>query len=482
MWTLSKMMGILFNFKFFTKTQEEREWPQALAIVTASMAAFVAGLLTSWSSPFLIKITNDKVSYNISEKDASYFTIIQPTAMVLTCVIFSILCDKIGRKRTLLLITVPHLCSWILAAVAKNVYVFYASRCCAGIGDGCLFAALPMYIGEVASPKVRGTWGNCLVSSMYLGEFVIQAMGYFLNVKQTSYACMPISILFFVLFWFMPESPYYLIMQDCDEEAKRALAFLNRKLDVEDDFQKLRMDVKRQMSEAGTWKDLFTIKSNRKALISAIFLRSSQQLGGTTVFIMNIEFIFEKSKGGVSPQVSSMIYLGLCLLLNILVIVFVVERLGRRLCYILSLSLASIPLLVLSVYFFIEKYVSDVDLGFLNWIPIVAMISYQICNSFGMAVIPTLMLGELFSTSVKSKAMTVLMIDFGLMIFVTNNVLHALQSVIGLCGPFLLFAVSNIISAFMTMWLVPETRGKTLEQIQQLLKKEVDERIEVVRI
>ncbi|XP_050498226.1 facilitated trehalose transporter Tret1-like [Diabrotica virgifera virgifera] len=478
-------MGVLWTFNAFRLNKgnedNEKEWPQALAIVIGCLAALTTGMLTSWSSPFLLKITKDKENYDISEHDASFFTIVHPAAMIVTCVIFSILCDTIGRKKTLLLITIPHLLSWVLAALAQNVYVFYASRICAGIGDGCMYAALPMYIGEVASPKVRGTWGNCMVSAMYLGEFLIHVIGCFLGVKETSYACIPLVGLFFVLFCFMPESPYYCVIKGKEDEAKQALKFLKRKHDIEEDYEMLKNDVKRQMSESGTWKDFFMIKSNRKALMSAIFLRSSQQLGGTTVFIMNTQFIFEKAKGGVSPEVSSMIYLGLCLILNIVVIIFVVERLGRRLCYILSLSLSAIPLLVLSVYFFIDQHVHDVDISFLNWIPIVAMISYLIFNSFGMAVIPTLMLGELFSTSVKSKAMTVLMIDFGLMIFVTNNILYALQSVIGLCGPFLFFAICNIISTFLSFFLVPETRGKTLEQIQQTLKKEVADKHEIKR-
>lgn len=389
---------------------------------------------------------------------------------MVTCIMFSYLCDIIGRKKTLLLISIPHLLSWILAAFAKSVYVFYASRIFAGISDGCLFAALPMYIGEVASPKVRGTWGNGMVSAMYLGEFLIHIIGCYFGVADTSYICIPLTVLFFIFFSFMPESPYFYIMKGNHEKGKQALRFLKRKQNIDDDYLALTNDVKRQMSESGSWKDLFCIKTNRKALISAVFLRSSQQLGGTSVFIMNTEFVFEKAKGGVSPETSSMIYLGLCFVLNIIVIVFVVDKLGRRLSYILSLSLSSIPLLILTLYFYFDQFHPELGIGDNNWIPIAAMIVYQLFNSFGMAVIPTLMIGELFSTSIKSKAMTMLIMDFGLMIFLTNNILFNLDRYVGLYGPFLFFALSNIISVILAFFLIPETRGKTLEEIQQSLK------------
>ncbi|KAG5888466.1 hypothetical protein JTB14_017697 [Gonioctena quinquepunctata] len=452
--------------------QNEKNWPQILAIVIACLAPLGNGLLYAWSSPFLPKITKDKENYDITENEASHFNTIQPLTMIVCCNLFSKLCDIIGRKRTLLLIAVPHIIAWILQAVARTVYVFYAARICAGISDAILFSTLPIYIGEIASPRVRGTWGNGLVTTMMTGQLLINVIGSSFDVVQTSYICISVPIVFFILFSLMPESPYFYIMQNRDEDAKHVLRFLKRRQDVDFDLFVLKMDVERQMSESGTWRDLLTTKSNRKALISGIFLRTSQQLSGMTVFLMYTQYIFEKSGGDISSELASIIFLGLSLILNLLVVVFIVHRLGRRISYVISAIPCAVVLLALSIYFYLDQYCPNVNVAFLNWVPITGMISYQIFSSVGLSVIPTLMLGELYSASVKSKAMAVLMIIFGCAVFISNNVFYFLNSYIGLYAPFLFFAICTSISALLSFVLIPETKdakcNRQLPDLQEL--------------
>nr|XP_023026697.1 facilitated trehalose transporter Tret1-like isoform X1 [Leptinotarsa decemlineata] len=448
----------------------EKKWPQILAIVLACLAPLTNGLQLAWTSPFIPKITKDKEHYDISEEEASYLTIIQPIAMILTSPFSSKLCDIIGRKRTLMLITLPHTMSWILAAVATDIYTFYGSKICSGMASGIAFAALPMYIGEVSCPEVRGTWGNLFSSAIYLGEFVMAILGSYFNVEETSYICISIPILFSILFSFMPESPYFYIMKEKPDYAKTSLRFFKRKVNIDHDFMLLQNDVTRQMSESAEWIDFIKIESNRKALSAAIFLRTSQVFGGLTLFIVYIQFIFEKSGGNVSPELSSMIYTGLSFVLNIFVVIFVVDRLERKSAYICSIGPCSVILLLVSAYFYVDRYYPDTVGTSFKWVPITGMISYMIFASFGVAVIPTLMLGELFSTSVKSKAMTIMSIIFGMLSCVTYYIFHFLYFSIGLYAPFLFLGCCNAISTVLSHFLIPETKGKTLEEIQQALK------------
>nr|CAI5862374.1 unnamed protein product [Callosobruchus analis] len=75
----------------------------------------------------------------------------------------------------------------------------------------------------------------------------------------------------------MPESPYYLLMKGKEEAARRSLEKLTRKKNVATDFEQLKSDVKRQMSETGSWRDLVCIRANRKALIAGVLMRCAQQ-------------------------------------------------------------------------------------------------------------------------------------------------------------------------------------------------------------
>ncbi|XP_018561359.1 facilitated trehalose transporter Tret1-like [Anoplophora glabripennis] len=444
-------------------------WPQVLAILIVCLVPFTCDLFFSWSSPFLLKIINDKSIYDISEEEGSYFTVIPPISMILTSIFFSNLNDKLGRKPTILINSVPHIIAWILTATATNVWMFYASRLVAGIADGLMFASVPMYIGEITTPKVRGVWGNALNFAIYLGQFAITAIGSYCDVKQTSYICICFPVIHISLFYFMPESPYFYIMKGRFEEARESLRWLRKKHDVEEDFILLKADVERQMSESGTWKDLLTINSNRKALFAGVFLRISQQLGGISVFVVYTQYIFQKSGGNLSPQVSSMIFVGTLCILN-LVGGYTLDLFGRRLSYIVSLATCGIVLLIESVYFYIDQFETQIDIKFLNWIPITGMMIFVLFYSFGLGVVPTLMLGELFSASVKAKGLSVLTALFGILVCTITKLFHVLTTNFGLYSPFLLFSVNCLVSTILAIYLIPETKGKTLEQIQQSLK------------
>lgn len=83
----------------------------------------------------------------------------------------------LGTKKSLWFLGVPHLVSWIIVVFAVSKWAFYAARFTAGIGDAVFFSAGPPYIGEITSPKVRGTWAFLPIFTVYLGSTVITALG-----------------------------------------------------------------------------------------------------------------------------------------------------------------------------------------------------------------------------------------------------------------------------------------------------------------
>uniref|UniRef100_A0A6P7EZX8 Facilitated trehalose transporter Tret1-like n=1 Tax=Diabrotica virgifera virgifera TaxID=50390 RepID=A0A6P7EZX8_DIAVI len=450
--------------------EKEKYWAQILTILVANIAGLTEGLHFSWVSPFLVKIANDKVNYNITEEEGSYFNIVTPVAMTICTPLFARLSDRIGRKRTFLLIAIPHMLAWIIKAFATNKYHFYIARFMAGAANGCSFSVLPIYMGEISHPDIRGTWGNALPTSMFIGELLINIIGSYCGVRMTSFICMPLPILFVVLFWFMPESPYWYIMKGRYDEAKKSLKFLKRKQNVDGDFKQLREDVERQLTESGNWIDLFKIKSNRRAFVAGLFLRLTQQTSGMGVFLVYTQFIFQKSGGNVTHQMASIIYFATSLVLNLFALFFIVKRFSRKGCYIVSVSAAGVVLYIMGTYFYLDSN-TNTDLSSFQWMPITSMVLHQVFLSFGISVLPTLMLGEIFTANIKSKAMTLLMIEFGLGNILMNMIFYNLNAGIGFYAPFFFFAGCCTFATIAGFYIIPETKGKTLEEIQQLLKK-----------
>ncbi|XP_072392798.1 facilitated trehalose transporter Tret1-like [Diabrotica undecimpunctata] len=449
---------------------DEKIWPQVLAILIASLGAFTQGVCFAWTSPFIVKLVEDKVNYDISEQEASNLTIVQPLTVILTCLIFNKIPDIIGRKKTLLLLSIPHIIALTIAAFAKSIYVFYVSRMFVGLANSFLWTALPMYIGEVASPKIRGALGTAITFGLNVGQFAVNIVGSYTDVFTTSFVFLPVPIIFVALFALMPDTPYYYLIKHQDEAAKKSLRFLTRKSNVEAELKKLKSDVERQMSEQGTWKDLFCIESNRKALLAGFFLRISQMFSGNIVFVQYTQLIFKKAGGDVSPEVASIIYNVLSIVLHITVVLFIVKRFGRKPLYTWSSALCTIVLAVMAVYFYVDENMVEIDTSSLSWLPITAVVSYQVVSSFGVTVMSSMMLGELFSASIKSKAMSVSMLIMAFGTFASNALFNLLNSNVGTYAPFLLFAICTLISTVLSLYMVPETKDKTLEEIQMYLK------------
>nr|CAI5834679.1 unnamed protein product [Callosobruchus analis] len=430
----------------------------------------------AWTSPFIVKITKDKVNYDITEDEASYFATISPLSLMISCLIFSYLIHVIGPKKAYLLAAIPSIFGWALLVIAKEAYVFYIARVLVGMSAGIMFAAFPQYIGEISEPKIRGTYGNGQNVANFLGQFVINLIGSYLDVKQTSYICVIVPMSFLILFPFMPESPYFLLRKGKHEEAKATLKWLRRKTDIEDDFAKLKADVERQTSEKGTWKELVTVEANRKALLAGAFLRVSQQFCGLQAFTVYTKYIFEKSGSNLSPDMSTLVYSGMVLILNSATS-FMTEYIGRRRSYAFSLGACAIVLWMLATYFVIDEFQPQIDLNSLQWIPLAGLVSFTIFSSFGVTMIPTLMLSELFSASVKSKGLVVLTCIIGAGTTSVIQLFYFLNTKFGLFCPFMLFAACSTVSSVLTNWIVPETKGLTLEEIQQSLKKKKKEPI-----
>lgn len=455
--------------EFSNLKDDGKSWPQILAVCVVTLGTFTNGILFSWSSPFALVISKDKENYNITEDEAAYFIVFQPLGMAFASLFFFKIADLLGRKNSLLFLSVPHVIAWIIIIFAKSKWHFYASRFISGIGDAVMYCTVPPYIGEITTPTIRGYFGSAPTFVINGGCFFITVLGSYFGVRTTAYVCIGFPIFFALLVTMLPESPYQLIKDGKFEEAQKSMEWLLRKPDVTKDFLRMKSDVERQLSENGKWVDLVKIGSNRRALRAGVFLRVSQHFSGIAVFQTYTQVIFEKAGSDLGPQYSSMIFIGL-IWLTTLLCGAAVEKLGRKVTYFYSLLSCGSILVFLAVYFFLDEYKIG-NLVHMNWVPLVGMVVYVFAFSFGLGIVPSLMLGELLSASIKSKGLSVLTLVYGLGVLITSNLFHLLSIHVGLYAPFLVYGISCFLSTILTLRWVPETKGKTLEEIQQTLKK-----------
>ncbi|KAF2880846.1 hypothetical protein ILUMI_25335 [Ignelater luminosus] len=448
---------------------KNHQWPQALAVIASSLSTLSAGSLIAWTSPSIpILTTNASHLEPITFEEASYFAVIPPFAAIIASPFWSLVVDGFGRQKTIMMMAAFYFLSWILIAFGHNLIILYVSRVLEGAADAALFTAVPIYIGEITEPSVRSSWGNLIAFFGFLGQFLINAVGSYCDIKTTALIFCVIPLIQFFLMAFMPESPYYLLIKNQDDDACTSLKILKWNDDIGSELKTLATAVKRQISESGTFKDLFSIPVNRKTLLIAIGIRATQQLSGLPAFYMYTQYMFQKAGGDFSASTSAIMFSGVFLVV-ITVCSFVIHRFGRKPLMTFSCLGCGIVLTIEFAYLFISEKTS-IDVSEFNWVPIAAMMSYIPVCAIGLGIIPTLMLGELFSASIKGKAMCVLNICFSIFLLIVAKLFQSLSHNFGMCVPFCFFAVCCYASTFFSYYCIPETKGKTLEEIQLNLR------------
>lgn len=392
--------------------------------------------------------------------------------MVITTPFFCKMADKAGRKNTLLTVGVANSASWLFVAFTQNPWGFYISRMLHGVGDAAIFAALPAYTAEITTPKVRSLYGSMMMVSSFFGQFLANCIGFYFSIPTAGFIMLIFPIIFMISFGFSPNSPYHLVMIGRIDDARNSLRKLrrnNNRIAIDVELGQIIKDVQRQLSESSKFKDLFSISSNRRALFITVISRIFSQLSGFASFVVYSQYIFQEAGGDISSGHSAMIISGI-LCIVVVFSNFISDKLGRRRSMMTSCLGCGSTLCIQALYFYLSTN-GFIDSSAWSWFPVFAIVIYSALYCIGLGIVPTLLYAELFSTGIRKHAASVANIVFGTCVCVFPKAFQIMMSEMGLWPPFLIFSVCCFMSAIASYFIIPETKGKTLEEIQLMLKE-----------
>lgn len=378
--------------------------------------------------------------------------------------------DILGRKRTILISSFPFFASWIMVAYSKSIVVLYTARFIAGIADGWVFTAVPMYIGEIAEPRIRGILGTSVSVTWIFGILLINIMGSHLSITFTAILSSLLPILSILTFVWMPESPYYLLMKGNEKSARKSLQTFRGLNDVESELNRISKALKVQMENTSKFFDLVTVASNRRALFIMMVLRAAQQFSGTTAITFYTQNIFKEAGDDISSELATIIYFSVQLVLAMFSS-SIVDKAGRKPLLIISIIGSALALLIEGIYFYI-KLCTNINTESVSLIPVISLIVFVVVFSLGMQTIPILMLGELFPANVKAFALCFADIYFSILATIVSKFFQIMKDSFGIYVPFFVFTICCLIGLVAIIIIVPETKGKTLEEIQMYLRGE----------
>ena len=218
------------------------------------------------------------------------------------------------------------------------------------------------------------------------------------------------------------------------------------------------------MKEKGRPHDLIATRGTRRALIVVIGLIIIQQFGGIMAILSNAQGVFEITPGNTITSSESAIVVGGIQVLVSFGTMFLVDRLGRRLLLMVSASGCVMSLAVMGAYQYVHLR-TDVDTAGYDWLPLACVVVFLVTYYLGVGPLPIAMMGEMFPSNVKGLALSIGSMLLSLCFVIVTKLYQVAVDGIGPYITFWFFAGVSATGIAFVFFLVPETKGKSLENI-----------------
>lgn len=392
------------------------------------------------------------------------------------------LSDRFGRKRLLLLSALIFVAGSLGTGSANSLASFIIFRMLGGVGIGLASNLSPMYIAEVTPGRIRGAFVSINQLTIVIGILAAQIInwriarpvppGATVNEIKLSwngqigwrwmfYACAVPATLFFISMWFVPESPRWLARKKNNHlKVKKILAKIGG-----DDYASAEIVSIEEtlVAESGKSGIRVLFKSGvSKLLVLGIVIAVFQQWCGINVIFNYAQEIFANAGYSVSDILFNIVITGSVNLVFTFVGMFTVDRLGRKTLMLLGAGgLAGIYAILGSMYFLHMK-----------GLPLLIMVVMAIaCYAMTLAPVTWVVLSEIFPNRIRGAAMSVATFSLWAACFVLTYTFPLLNQLLKASGTFWLYGIICIFGFWFILKKLPETKGKSLEQIEHELTK-----------
>jgi SP family arabinose:H+ symporter-like MFS transporter len=395
-------------------------------------------------------------------------------------VLSGIISDKSGRKKLLILSGLLFTVSAIGTAFAGNLNSFNVYRIIGGIGIGLASNLSPMYIAEISPARMRGRFVSINQLTIVIGILAAQIVNWLISQPvpegagseyilvswngQSGWRWMfgaetvP-AFLFFLLMFFVPESPRWLIKYGRDEQAAKILSRFGGAEYAATAIE----DIKKTLTGAEiarvNFRDLLEPKLRRIVMLG-VFLAVLQQWCGINVIFNYAQEVFAAAGYGVSDIMLNIVITGVVNLLFTFVAIYMVDRFGRRILMLIGAGgLAGIYAILGAGYYFKSTGIHM----------LVLVISAIACYAMSLAPITWVVISEIFPNRIRGAAMSVAVFSLWAGCTALTLTFPYLKAGLGAHGAFWLYGVICVIGFIVILLKLPETKGKSLEDIEREL-------------
>ena len=381
--------------------------------------------------------------------------------------------DAVGRRKTIFVTAMIFVAGVLLAAFAPSYWTLIAARFVIGLAVGSASMTVPLYIGEVAPPKIRGalvSFNQLMITSGILASYLVD---YGLASSQNwrlmfGLAAIPAIILGIGILT-QKESPHWLIRHGREEEAREVLSRLRREADIDAEIREVK-DVARTEAK-GSSQELLA-RGVRPALWVGVGLAVFQQVTGINTVIYYAPTLLKGAGLGSSASLLANVVNGAVNVLMTIVAIRLLDRTGRRPLLLIGTAGMAVGMIVTACAFLSGNELH----GGTAYVGIAGLLIYTGSFAVGLGPVFWLMIAEIYPLRIRGQAMSVATIaNWGANFVVTISFLTLLNA-ISPKGVFFLFAFLTLIALAYFAKRVPETKGRSLDQIERELGAQMPEK------
>ena len=436
-------------------------------ILLWSVIVALAGFLFGFDT-VVISGADQKLQELWNSSDVFHGTVVMAMALwgtVIGAIFGGIPTNKLGRKNTLIWIGVLYSVSAIGSALVNDPYTFAFFRFIGGLGVGASTIAAPAYVSEIAPPKDRGRLVALYQFNIVLGILVAFLSNYLLSgIGENAWRWMmgveafP-AVIYTLLAFTVPKSPRWLILQGRREESLGIMA----QLYPDQDIDRLASEIEKGQQYHQSSTDHLFMRKYRLPLLLAFLIAFFNQLSGINAFLYYAPRIFQEAGLEQSSALLSSIGIGVTNMIFTLVGVALIDRLGRKklmyigsVGYIISLSLVAMAF-------------------FLGWegmaVPVFLFL-FIASHAIGQGAVIWVFISEIFPDQLRASGQAFGCGTHWVLAAIIPSLVPVLFAKVGAGAVFAFFAFMMVLQLLFVMFMMPETKGIPLEELEKKLIKD----------
>ena len=447
--------------------------------VVAALGGFLFGYDAAVISGTISQVT---ARFSLDEIQVGWFVGCALIGSIIGVLMAGKLSDRWGRKVTMLVAAVFFSVSGIACAFVGSLEQLVVARILGGIGIGVVSIVSPLYISEVSIAQYRGrlvSLYQLAVTIGFLGAYLtnfqllhFSQSGAVLNAGWMNLVfvsevwrgmlgfCSLPAILFFCIIFFIPESPRWLILKGRDERAVRIFRKIYlSEVEVDTQLQDTKSVV--QSETKSDWKFLLQPGIFKAVLIGAAIAILGQFMGVNAVLYYG-PTIFEEAGLSGGDALFSQVLVGIVNVVTTIIAVFIIDKVGRKKLVYYGVSGMVLSLLLIGFYFHFSE-----SMGLPNSFLLFFFLFYVFCCAISISAVIFVLLSEMYPTRIRGMAMSIAGFALWIGTYLVGQLTPWMLQNLTPAGTFFLFAVMCVPYMLIVWKLVPETTGKSLEEIER---------------